>query len=63
MTTLTGKTMITLHPNEFNVRMMNDHPELLTLAKTLGTPYVDAIFEQSRRQNLIYLASIQPTEE
>ena len=52
-----------LHPNEINVRMMNDHPEILRLAETLGQPYVDAVHEQSRRQNLIYLSTITPKEE
>lgn len=54
--------MITLHPNELNVRTMNDHPEILAMAETLGKPYIEAVLEQSRRQNLVYLASIR-TEE
>jgi Holliday junction resolvasome RuvABC endonuclease subunit len=55
-----------LHPNEVNVRKLylnHDNQDLLTLAETLGVAYVEAIKEQSRRQNLIYIATITPKEE
>jgi len=52
-----------LHPNEVNLRLNTDNPEILQLAETLGKPYVEAALEQSRRQNLIYLTTIQSTEE
>jgi hypothetical protein len=55
-----------LHPNEVNVRKLylnHDNQDLLTLAETLGPAYVEAIKEQSHRQNLMYVAALQTEEE
>ena len=51
--------MIHLHPNELSIRLDHQNPELRAEAERLGPAYVHAWKEQNRRQNAIYLASIE----